>query len=150
MTNRAAKQQTRSRANRCACAWATTSTATSAAEPGPARAAILSALAAEAKTADPGFAGFSAPRGSALYFGKFAGGKAETPSCTTCHTDNPANPGQTRAGKDIDPLAVSVTPDRFTDADKVEKWFGRNCAGVLGRPCTAAEKGDFLTFMIGR
>ena len=58
--------------------------------------------------------------------------------------------GQTRAGKEIDPMAISKTPDRFTDPDKVEKWFGRNCNSVLGRTCTPLEKGDVLTFFIGR
>jgi hypothetical protein len=116
----------------------------------PARAAILSALEAEARSADPGFSGFSAERGAALFSAKSTAGKPDTPSCTTCHSDDPRKPGQTRAGKDIHPMAVSVTPDRFTDAEKVAKWFERNCHGVLGRPCTPLEKGDFLTFMISR
>ena len=46
-------------------------------------------------------------------------------------------------------MAVSVTPERFTDAAKVEKWFGRNCNTVLGRECTALEKGDFITYLSG-
>jgi hypothetical protein len=53
-------------------------------------------------------------------------GSTETPSCTTCHTRDPKNLRQTRAGKEILPLAVSRTPDRFTDFDRTEKWFGRN------------------------
>lgn len=114
------------------------------------RNALLSALAAEAKAGDPAFSGFSAARGETLYASRFGGGKPETPSCTSCHSPDPAKPGQTRAGKDIDPMAVSVTPDRFTDPEKVAKWFGRNCTSVLGRPCTPVEKGDFLTFLIGR
>ncbi len=44
-------------------------------------------------------------------------------------------------------MAVSRSPERFTDPDKVAKWFARNCDTVLGRPCTAREKGDFITFM---
>jgi hypothetical protein len=36
---------------------------------------------------------------------------------------------------------VSVTPARYTDPAKVEKWFKRNCTEVLGRVCTAQEKG---------
>ena len=62
----------------------------------------------------------------------------------------PQNKGQTRAGKDIDPIALSATPRRFTDPAEVEKWFGRNCMSVLGRECSAAEKGDFITFMMGQ
>jgi hypothetical protein len=44
-------------------------------------------------------------------------------------------------------MAVSMTPDRFTDPEKVAKWFSRNCNGVLGRDCTAVEKGDFITYL---
>lgn len=113
----------------------------------PARDAIIAGLSAEAKAAQPAFAGFSAQRGRALYLAKHTGGKPDTPSCTTCHTANPTAKGETRAGKAIDPLAVSVMPARFTDPEKVAKWFLRNCTSVLGRECTAIEKGDFLTFM---
>ncbi len=116
----------------------------------PARDAILADLAAKAKAADPGFAGFSAERGKALFLDRHAGGKPETPSCTTCHTEDPRARGKTRVGKAIEPMAVSVNPSRFTDARKVEKWFRRNCRSVLGRVCTAREKGDFITFMMSR
>jgi hypothetical protein len=47
-------------------------------------------------------------------------------------------------------MAVSKTPARYTDRDTVEKWFARNCQDVLGRPCTAREKGDFITYMMGQ
>ena len=57
-------------------------------------------------------------------------------------------PGRTPVGKTIDPVAVSVAPTRYTDAAKVEKWFRRNCREVLGRECSAREKGDWLAFMI--
>ena len=50
----------------------------------------------------------------------------------------------------IEPMAVSVTPDRYTDPKKVAKWFRRNCKSVLGRECATLEKGDFLTFMISQ
>ena len=132
------------------CLLALGAAAASAAEANPAREAILAGIAAEAKAADPGFAGFSAQRGQALYLSKNTSGKPDTPSCATCHTADPTQIGQTRAGKEIDPMALSKTPDRFSDPDKVAKWFGRNCNSVLGRPCSAAEKGDVLTFLIGR
>lgn len=124
--------------------------------PNPAQAAdgpretLLAVLAEQARTDDPGFAGFAAERGAVLFVTRFTSGKPETPSCSTCHTDDPRRPGQTRAGKEIEPLAVSVTPTRFTDPEKVAKWFERNCASVIGRGCTALEKGDFLTFMLSR
>lgn len=109
---------------------------------------ILAGLLADAKKEDPGFTEFSAARGEAFFHADHTGGHPETPSCTTCHTDDPRNVGHTRAGKRIDPVAVSKTPARFTDPRKVEKWFRRNCRSVLGRDCTAAEKGDYITYMM--
>jgi hypothetical protein len=108
----------------------------------------LEVYAAQAKAADPAFSGFSAERGETLFKSNFSGGKPDTPSCSTCHTTDPKKPGQTRAGKPIDPMAVSVSPNRYTDLEKTEKWFGRNCRNVLGRDCAATEKGDFITFML--
>ena len=115
-----------------------------------AREAILAGFAAEAKQADPAFAGFSAERGHAFWTAAHTGGKPDTPSCTSCHTPDPMREGQTRAGKQIAPMAVSQTPDRFTDPEKVAKWFGRNCNSVLGRDCTAVEKGDVITYLAGK
>jgi hypothetical protein len=116
----------------------------------PARDAIVSQLANQAKAANPAFAGFSAERGKAFYGAKHTGGKPDQPSCATCHTVSPRQTGKTRAGKEIAPLAVSVTPDRFTDGEKVDLWFKRNCTAVLGRECTPLEKGDFLAFAISQ
>ncbi len=123
--------------------------ATVSVEAGP-REALLDKFATTAKAADPGFGGFSASRGETLNLTIFAQGKSETPACTTCHTASPLKMGETRAGKPIEPMAVSVMPDRYTDPKKVAKWFRRNCKSVLGRECTAQEKGDFLTFMISQ
>lgn len=115
-----------------------------------AQTAILDGYAATAKTENAAFAGFSADRGKAFFLATSTTGKPDTPSCSTCHTTSPQKPGLTRAGKEIAPMAVSATPDRFTDPAKVEKWFGRNCESVLGRACTATEKGDFITFMLSQ
>lgn len=112
--------------------------------------AVLASLEAQAKSADPGFGGFSAEAGKIFFSAKHSGGNPDTPACTSCHTANPAEPGRTRAGKAIEPMAVSVNPQRFTEIDKVEKWFGRNCNTVLGRDCTPQEKGDFATWMIAQ
>lgn len=114
------------------------------------RDAILAGFLAQARQEDPSFTAFSAERGKAFFHAKHVGGKPETASCTVCHTVNPQARGITRAGKEIDPIAVSGTPARFTDPAKVAKWFRRNCKSVLGRECTAAEKGDFITFMTGQ
>ncbi|MFL5257353.1 MAG: DUF1924 domain-containing protein, partial [Rhodopila sp.] len=79
---------------------------------GPAQSGVLNRYAAEAKVAVPSFAGFSAERGKALFLASPAGGKPDTPSCTSCHTSNPTQPGRTRAGKAIGPMAVSAKGDR--------------------------------------
>ena len=111
---------------------------------------LLAQYASAAKAASPAFAGFSAARGEKLHVTKFAGGKPDTPACTACHADSPRSAGRTPAGKVIEAVAVSVTPTRYTDPAKVEKWFKRNCNDVLGRECTALEKGDWLSFMINQ
>jgi len=90
---------------------------------------------------------FSADRGKALFLGNHTGGKPATPSCSTCHTQDPRASGRTRAGKVIEPMAVSKTPARFTDPKKVAKWARRNCKSVLGRECTKSEIGDILTYL---
>jgi mono/diheme cytochrome c family protein len=93
-------------------------------------------------------AGFSAARGQTLHTRNFAGGKPDTPACTSCHGKDTRGAGRTLTGKSIEAVAVSVTPTRYTDPAKVEKWFKRNCTEVLGRECTPQEKGDWLTFML--
>ncbi len=85
--------------------------------------------------------------GRALFLSDQAGGKPDTPSCTTCHSADPTRAGQARTGKAIAPMAPRVAPERFTDQKFVEKWFGRNCNSVLGRPCTAQEKADIISWL---
>jgi len=116
---------------------------------GAAQQAVLDQYARQAKTEDAGFAGFSAERGKAFFLAQWTTGHGDTPSCSTCHTTDPRQMGRTRAGKEINPMALSRTPDRFTDISKTEKWFGRNCDTVIGRACTAREKGDFIAYMVG-
>jgi len=111
---------------------------------------LLAQYALSAKAASPAFSGFSVARGEKLHATKFASGKAETPACTSCHADSPRSAGRTPTGKAIEAVAVSVTPTRYTDPAKVEKWFKRNCHDVLGRECTPLEKGDWLSYMIGQ
>ncbi len=110
--------------------------------------AVLQQYLAKAKAAGESIAAFSAARGEALYHSRNAV-TADAPSCSTCHTDSPLNAGQTRAGKAIEPMAVSASSARFTDIDKTEKWFTRNCKTVLGRDCSLQEKGDFITYLSG-
>jgi hypothetical protein len=49
----------------------------------------------------------------------------------------------------VEPLAPAANPERLTDRRDVEKWFKRNCKEVMGRECTAEEKGHFITFLLG-
>ena len=111
---------------------------------------ILAQYASAAKPSSSASSVFSAARGEKMHVTKFSGGKAVTPACTSCHADNPRNPGRAPTGKSIEAVAVSVSPARYTDPAKVEKWFKRNCNEVLGRECTPLEKGDWLTYMISQ
>lgn len=89
----------------------------------------------------------SVERGRQLYHGKFSVGKFE--SCQDCHTADPRQGGRhARTHKAIEPLAPGVNKERFSDPEKVEKWFRRNCGEVLGRACTAREKADFIAYLI--
>lgn len=90
----------------------------------------------------------SVANGKAFFLGKHSGGKPDTPSCSTCHTQNPRNGGrQVRTGKPIDPMAPRVNPKRFSDSKNVAKWFIRNCSTVLGRECSAGEKADIIAWL---
>ena len=119
----------------------------SASSADPRRDAILAELLAQARKDEAGFTRFAPERGAAFYRASHPGGKQE--SCASCHGASPLERGKTRVGKDIEPMAVSKNPARYTDKATVEKWFTRNCQDVLGRACTAKEKGDFITYMMG-
>lgn len=110
-------------------------------------AGLLPRYEAEARAADPAFAGFSAERGKAIYFHE-ENRDGKPMSCTSCHTSDPTAAGKTPAFRSIKPLAPSASPQRFTDATKVEKWLKRNCNDVYARQCTAQEKGDFVSWII--
>jgi len=117
----------------------------------PRRDALLSDYAVEARRLDAGFTAFSVQRGEALFRTSWNGGDTRTPSCTACHTANPRQAGQNaKTGRPIEPVAVSVNPRRFTDKAEVEKHFVRDCKSVLGRECSALEKGDYIAFMAGQ
>jgi cytochrome c553 len=115
----------------------------------PRRDAIVAGLLEQAKKEDAGVRAFSAERGAAFYRATHQG-KSGASSCASCHGQAPQEKGQTRLGKAIEPMAVSRNAERYTDAANVEKWFLRNCGDVLGRACTAKEKGDFIAFMAGQ
>ena len=122
-------------------ALASTGLAAAAATP----AEIQKVFAAEARAAAPGFGGFSAERGQ-RFFNSTHGNEW---SCASCHTARPTQPGKhAKTGKEIAPMAPAANAQRFSDAAKVEKWFKRNCNDVLGRTCSAQEKGDVLAYLM--
>ncbi len=103
----------------------------------------------EAKYQAQGAGPFSAAAGEALWTKTFVDAKSgDRRNCTTCHTTDLTKEGKhARTGKIIKPMAPSINPQRFTKVKKVRKWFVRNCKWVLGRECTAQEKGDVLAFL---
>lgn len=101
--------------------------------------------AAEARAANPAFRDFSAKRGESFYRSQHGGDW----SCASCHTDNPMAVGKHAVThKIIQPLAPAANAERFTNPEKIEKWFKRNCNDVLKRACTPQEKGDFLAYLL--
>lgn len=109
-------------------------------------AALLHDYAAQARQSDPRFAP-SGARGEA-FFRQQRATESGTAACAGCHTDDPRREGRTRAHKTIAPLAPAANAERLADAAKAEKWFGRNCKDIVGRPCTPAEKADFVAWLI--
>ena len=102
--------------------------------------------AAQARKDDASFKASTA-RGESFFRQEHAAAK-QAAACAGCHSADPRRSGRTRANKAIEPLAPVANPARFTDPAKVEKWFGRNCGDVLGRACSAAEKADFIAWLI--
>lgn len=109
---------------------------------------LLKQYEVQAKQEHSAFTGFSAEKGATFFKTERLHSDGKNVSCATCHTADPRNQGKTRANKVIEPMAPIVNPKRFTDAAKVEKWFGRNCKDVLERACTAQEKGDYISYML--
>jgi len=106
---------------------------------------MLASLHKEA-AGNPAFQGFAAARGEQFFKAKHG----NEWSCSSCHTENPAAQGKhAKTGKVIAPLAPSANAERFTNPAKVDKWFKRNCNDVLGRACSAQEKGDVLSYLLG-
>lgn len=109
--------------------------------------ALLAQYQQQAKQQNPAFSGFSAERGKALYY-RESTASGKTMSCASCHTSDPRKPGKTPAFRTLEPFAPSITPARFSDVKKVEKWFLRNCDDVFKRECSPQEKGDLLSWIL--
>lgn len=101
-----------------------------------------------AKHITPSSTGLSASDGKA-FFNREITVKGQQVACASCHTANPADTGKhIVTGKPIRPLAPSANPKRFSDIDKVEKEFTDHCNDVIGRDCSAQEKGNFITYLL--
>ncbi len=101
-----------------------------------------------AKNINPDFKGFIPELGHAFFKREFTI-KGKQVSCSSCHTDNPANPGKhIVTGKAIKPLSPVVEKSRFTSVDKVEEKFVEHCNDILGRDCTALEKGNYIAYLL--
>ena len=105
---------------------------------------FLKQFEATARQESAAFPGFSSQRGATF----FRATHGREWSCASCHTQNPVVAGKhAKTDKPIAPLAPATNAERFTRPDKVEKWFKRNCNDVMGRACTAQEKGDVLAYL---
>jgi len=87
---------------------------------------------------------FQSARGETLWNSRPYEGR----QCADCHGPDLTRSGRhQRTKKTIEPMAPSVNTSRYTDLQKVEKWFTRNCKSTWGRECTAQEKGDLLEYL---
>jgi hypothetical protein len=101
-----------------------------------------------AKNIDPNYKGLSADSGKA-FFTRELTIRGKQVACASCHTTNPANPGKhIVTKKPIKPLAPAANPERFSDVAKVEKNFEKHCLEIIGRDCTAEEKGNYIAYML--
>lgn len=117
---------------------------------------VFSIPLAQAETPAQILATFKAEAGSTAIFSAAQGEKffkvkhGGEWSCASCHTENPAAQGKhAKTEKLIKPLAPAANAERFSDPEKVAKWFKRNCKDVLDRECTAQEKGDVMSYLMG-
>jgi uncharacterized protein DUF1924 len=91
---------------------------------------------------------FNPDRGKDFWLKERIGEGGEPMNCATCHGSDLRKQGRhNKSGKAIPPMAPSVNKDRYTDVEKVEKWFLRNCKQVMKRECTPQEKGDVLRYL---
>jgi len=133
---------------------------------------LLEHYAAQALGADPTFTEFSSERGRAFYFApRVIVGLGEA-SCASCHLDDPTQPIRAHRAKvlcrachvindtehpdpehakkrHLQPFSPAANPERFRDLARTDRYFDVNCRMLLQRDCTAREKGDLITWLLG-
>ena len=113
--------------------------------PGAAMAATTSAAEQAQRWSSAAGAPGQAARGQILFSNKHGGEW----SCASCHGVPPTREGKhANTGKVLAPLAPAFNAKAFTDSDKSDKWFRRNCKDVLSRECSAGEKADVLAYLL--
>jgi len=101
-----------------------------------------------AKSVNPDFTAPSAADGK-FFFNRKIKSNGKEVACASCHTSNPANDGKDIVtGKAIRPLSPAVNFKRFNDIDVVEEKFTLHCNDIIGSDCTAAEKANYITYLI--
>lgn len=94
------------------------------------------------------FTPFSAEVGREFYL-KRRTWQSHDYTCSGCHTTDPAKEGKhIDTKKAVKPLAPAANPERFVDAEKVEKNFAEHCMDLYDRDCRPAEKGNFITYLM--
>lgn len=102
-----------------------------------------------AKTVNPAFTTPSITEGKMFFNRKFKATNGKEVACASCHTSNPANSGKhIVTGKTIAPLSPVANSKRFNDLEKVEDKFTEHCNDILGADCTAAEKANFIAYLL--
>lgn len=93
---------------------------------------LLDKYVAAAK-AEPGYFGPSVERGRALFFASHAGGKTDTPGCTSCHTKDLTGPGQTRRNRSSRWRLRSYRPATRT------RRTSKNGSSAIAKTCSAGS-----------
>ena len=103
----------------------------------------------QAKAVNPEYAGPTVADGKFFYNRKVKLGNGKEMDCSSCHKENPADNGKhTVTRKVIQPLSPAVNAKRFADFEKVEAKFTQHCTEIVGSDCTAAEKANYITYVL--
>lgn len=102
-----------------------------------------------AKTVNASFDAPSSMDGKIFFNRKIKAPNGKDVACASCHTSNPANTGKNIVtGRSIAPLSPLVNAKRFSDLEKVEDKFTEHCNDIIGADCTAAEKANFIAYLL--